>query len=155
MASPAEPYDPDRLVAIIIAHASLEGPLLPILHAVQAAFGCVPAQAVPIIAGALNMTRAEVHGVVSFYHDFREAPAGARVIRVCRAESCQAVGGDAVAEHLLAALGIGWGGTTPDGAVTVEAVYCLGLCAVSPAALVDGEPLGRTTAETLIAAAQS
>jgi formate dehydrogenase subunit gamma len=149
-----EPFDPDRLIAIIAAHADLEGPLLPILHAVQAAFGWVPAEAVPIIAGALNLTRAEVHGVVSFYHDFRATPAGARVIRVCRAESCQAMGGEAMAERLLAALGIGWGETTADGAVTVEAVYCLGLCAVSPAALADGEPIGRASAEALIAAAR-
>jgi formate dehydrogenase subunit gamma len=155
MANPAEPFDPDRLVAIVAAHADLEGPLLPILHAAQAAFGCVPAEAVPIIAGALNLTRAEVHGVVSFYQDFRETPAGARVIKLCRAESCQAVDGDSVAERLLAALGIGWGETTTDGAITVEAVYCLGLCAVSPAALVDGEPLGRATAEALITVARA
>jgi formate dehydrogenase subunit gamma len=147
---PPQPYDPDRVVAIVAEHANLEGPLLPILHAVQAAFGCVPAEAVAIIAGALNLTRAEVHGVVSFYHDFREAAAGARTVRLCRAESCQAMGGEALAARLLAALGLTGDGTTADGAVTLESVYCLGLCAVSPAALIDGEPMGRATPEALI-----
>ena len=139
----------ERVREIVAAHAGLEGPLLPILHAVQAEFGCVPRDAVPVLAEALNLSRAEVHGVVSFYHDFRQAPAGRRVVRLCRAEACQSMGGEAVAAQLLARLGVDWGGTTADGAVTVEPAYCLGLCAVAPAALVDGEPVGRLDADRL------
>ena len=149
-ASPDLAWDPARARDIIQAESAREGALLPILHALQAAFGCVPADAVPLVAEALNLSRAEVHGVVSFYHDFREAPSGRRVVRACRAEACQSMGGAAVADGLLAALGLDWGGTTADGEVTVEPVYCLGLCAVAPAALVDGEPVGRATAERLL-----
>lgn len=145
-------FDPDRLVEIVGAHADLEGPLLPILHAAQAAFGCVPDEAVPIIAGALNLTRAEVHGVVSFYHDFRSAPPGAHVLRLCRAEACQAAGGDAVAAHAERSLGIKFGETTADGGVTLEAVYCLGLCACGPAALLDGRVIGMLDENKLDAA---
>jgi len=150
-----EPWRPDRAEEIIAAHLPMDGAALPILHAFQETFGCVPKDAVPLLARALNISRAEAFGVVSFYHDFRSVPPGRRVVKVCRAESCQAMGGEAAGRHLLAALGIGWGETTPDGAVTVEAVYCLGLCAVSPAALVDGEPLGRLDGMTLAEAAQA
>jgi formate dehydrogenase subunit gamma len=149
MDQPFHPFDPERLVEIIAARADLEGPLLPILHAVQASFGCVPEAAVPIIAGALNLTRAEVHGVVSFYHDFRTAPPGAHVLRLCRAEACQAAGGDALAAHAEQRLGIAQGRTTADGAVSLEAVYCLGLCASGPAAMLDGAPVARLDAERL------
>jgi len=135
---------------IVEAGAGQDGALMPILSALQAAFGCVPAEAVPLVAEALNLSRAEVHGVVSFYHDFRPHPHGRRVVRACRAEACQAMGGVAVAEAVLARLKVGWGETTADGAVTVEPVYCLGLCAVAPAALVDGRPVGRITADELI-----
>lgn len=142
-----EPWSPARAEQIIAPHLSREGALLPILRALQETFGCVPREAVPLVAHALNLSRAEVHGVVTFYHDFRETPHGRRVVKLCRAESCQAMGAETAARFLLEALGLPmderWGGTTPDGAVTVEAVYCLGLCAVSPAALIDGEPLGR------------
>jgi len=138
-----QPFDPDRLVDIVAAHANLDGPLLPILHAVQQAFGCVPDAAVPIIAGALNLTRAEVHGVVSFYHDFRPAPPGAHVLRLCRAEACQAAGGDALATQAEQRLGVAIGETTADGGVSLEAVYCLGLCASGPAAMLDGAPVAR------------
>jgi formate dehydrogenase subunit gamma len=148
-------WSPARTAQIIAAHRSLEGPLLPILHAVQAEFGCVPREAVPIIAEALNLSRAEVHGVATFYHDFRVAPPGARIVKLCRAESCQARGGEAAARFLLAALGLpAGGGDTADGSVTVESVYCLGLCAVSPAALIDGEPHGRLDGMTLAQAVQ-
>ncbi|MDR3512563.1 MAG: formate dehydrogenase subunit gamma [Caulobacteraceae bacterium] len=149
MAQIFQPFDPDRLVQIVSAHADLEGPLLPVLHAVQASFGFVPGEAVPIIAGALNLTRAEVHGVVSFYHDFRSEPAGAHVLRLCRAEACQAAGGDALAGHVERSLGVAIGGTTADGAVTLEAVYCLGLCASGPAAMLDGQPLARLDPDRL------
>jgi len=142
-----EPWAAARAEEIIAPHLSREGALLPILHSLQETFGCVPREAVPLVAKALNLSRAEVHGVVTFYHDFHAAPHGRRVVKLCRAESCQAMGGEAAGRFLLAALGLPhadpWGGTTPDGAVTVEAVYCLGLCAVSPAALIDGEPMGR------------
>jgi formate dehydrogenase subunit gamma len=133
----------DRIAEILEAHQGLEGPLLPILHAVQASFGFVPQTALPQIAAALSLTKAEVHGVVSFYHDFREAPAGRHVLKLCRAEACQAVGADAVAGRIKAALGIDWHETTPDGRVTLEPVFCLGLCACSPAAMVDGRLVGR------------
>ena len=155
--NPQDPPDwsPDRVRDIVAAHERLEGPLLPILHAVQAAFGCVPPGAVPVIAEALNLTRAEVHGVISFYHDFRAAPAGRRVVRLCRAEACQSRGGEALAAGLLERLGLDWGQTSADGGLTIEPVYCLGLCAVAPAALVDGEPVGRLDAVRLAAAVEA
>lgn len=128
---------------IIASLASLPGATLPILHALQDEFGCVPKQSEAMIADALNLSRAEVHGVISFYHDFRRAPVGRHVLKLCRAEACQATGGVALAERLLARLGLDWGGTTPDGSLTVEATYCLGLCACGPAALIDGAPLAR------------
>lgn len=128
---------------IIDAHLALEGPLLPILHALQDTFGHVPEAATPLLAEALNITRAEVHGVISFYHDFRREPAGRHVLKICRAEACQSVGANALAESTLKKLGLDWGGTTADGAVTVEAVYCLGLCACGPAAMIDGRVVGR------------
>jgi formate dehydrogenase subunit gamma len=145
-------WNPDRARDIVAAHADTDGALLPVLHALQAAFGCVPKEAVPVIAEVLNLTRAEVHGVISFYHDFRETPPGRRTVRLCRAEACQSMGGAALAEGLLQRLGVDWGGTTSDGEITVEPVYCLGLCGVAPAALVDGEPVGRLDAERLAAA---
>jgi formate dehydrogenase subunit gamma len=140
----------ERVKAICAAHAGLEGPLLPILHAVQAEFGCVPRESIPVIAHALNLSRAEVYGVVTFYHDFREEPAGQRVVKICRAEACQAMGGRALADAVLKHFSVGWGETTADGDVTIEAVYCLGLCSVAPAVLVDGEPLGRVEIDELI-----
>ncbi|WP_106752375.1 formate dehydrogenase subunit gamma [Pannonibacter carbonis] len=128
---------------IVTAHEPLEGPLLPILHAVQEAFGFVPQEALPVIADGLNLSRAEVHGVMSFYHDFRAEPAGRHVLKVCRAEACQSMGTDALADKLKRRLGIDWHGTTSDGTVTLEPVYCLGLCAQSPAAMLDGELFAR------------
>lgn len=116
---------------------------MPILHEVQAAFGHVPQAALPQIAEALRMTRAEVHGVMTFYHDFRAAPAGKHVLKLCRAEACQSMGADRVAAHAQARLGVDWHETTPDGRVTLEPVYCLGLCACAPAAMVDGRVVGR------------
>jgi formate dehydrogenase subunit gamma len=128
--------------SIIAAHAGREGATLPVLHALQAEFGCVPAEAVPLVADALNLSRAEVHGVVSFYHDFRAAPPGRHVLKLCRAEACQSMGGDALAAEAQSVLQTGWGGTSADGAVTLEPVFCLGLCACAPAAMLDGEVLG-------------
>lgn len=143
-----------RTAEIVAAHLGLEGPLLPILHAVQAEFGHVPQAALPAIADGLNITKAEVHGVISFYHDFREAPAGAHVVKLCRAEACQAMGADTLADHARAHLGVDFHGTTADGKITLEPVYCLGLCACAPAALVDGRVVGRVDAarfDTLVA----
>ena len=132
----------ERLHAIIARHAGSEGPLLPILHDVQAEWGMIPEAAQPIIGSALGMSRAEVYGVVSFYHDFREAPAGRHVLRLCRAEACQSMGCEALVARAEAALGTPCGGTSVDG-VTLEAVYCLGLCATSPSAMLDGRPVAR------------
>jgi formate dehydrogenase subunit gamma len=140
----------DRIAEILTAHRGLEGPLLPILHAIQAEFGHVPQSAIPKIAAELTLSKAEVHGVISFYHDFRESPAGRHVIKLCRAEACQTMGADAVAARIKAALGIDWHETTPDGRVTLEPVFCLGLCACGPAAMVDGRLVGRCD-ETLVA----
>jgi len=120
-----------------------EGPLLPILHALQEEFGYVDEAAEPLIAEALNITRAEVHGVITFYHDFRRAPAGRHVLKLCRAEACQAAGGDPLAAHAEARLGVSIGTTAPDGSVTLEVVYCLGLCAVAPSAMLDGRVIAR------------
>ncbi len=139
------------LSALIEAQQHREGPLLPLLHSIHEAFGHIPEAAVPLIADALNIGRAEVHGVVSFYHDFRTKPAGRHVLKICRAEACQAVGGARLAERVLAQLGTTWHATTENGAVTVEPVYCLGLCANGPAAMIDGRPLAGVTAEELIA----
>jgi formate dehydrogenase subunit gamma len=132
-----------RASEIIAAHASLEGPVLPILHALLDEFGHIPDEAIALVASGLNLSRAEIHGTVSFYHDFRRKPAGDHVLKLCRAEACQSMNGPQLARDLLDELGIEWGGTTPDGALTVEGVYCLGLCACAPSALYDGDPMGR------------
>ncbi|KAB2948627.1 MAG: formate dehydrogenase subunit gamma [Rhizobiaceae bacterium] len=142
-----------RAATVVAERRNLEGPLLPILHELQAEFGHVPQEALPVIAEALNLSKAEVHGVVTFYHDFRREPAGRHVIKLCRAEACQSMGGDAVAARLQELLGIGFHETAKDGSVTLDPVYCLGLCACAPAALVDGEPVGRLDEEALQAIA--
>lgn len=134
----------EDLEAIIEAHLALEGPLLPMLHAIQHDYGHIPQEAVPLIASALNITRAEVHGVISFYHDFRDAPVGGRhVVKICRAEACQSMGANALSDAVLKKLGLEWGGSTANGAVTIEPVYCLGLCACGPAVMVDDKLVGR------------
>lgn len=136
-----------RTLAIVSELKGLEGPLLPILHEIQAEFGYVPQESLPIIARELNLSRAEVHGVVTFYHDYRDHPTGRHVLKLCRAEACQAMGGDAVAERIKALLGIDFHQTTLDGAVTLEPIYCLGLCSCAPAAMLDGAVHGRVDAE--------
>jgi formate dehydrogenase subunit gamma len=138
-----------RILEIVARHRHRDGPLIEILHEVQADFGCIPPGAVAVLARALNLSRAEVHGVVTFYHHFRTRPPGRRVLQICRAESCQAAGGRAIERHATRRLGVDFGETTPDGAVTLEAVYCLGLCACSPAAMLDDEVYGRMTPERL------
>ncbi|MBB3525356.1 formate dehydrogenase subunit gamma [Rhizobium redzepovicii] len=132
-----------RTRAIIADLRFLEGPLLPILHEVQDEFGYIPQEAVPVIAEELNLSRAEVHGVVTFYHDYRDHPAGRHVLKLCRAEACQSMGGDALAERVKTLLGIDFHQTMLDGSVTLEPVYCLGLCACAPSAMLDGEVYGR------------
>jgi formate dehydrogenase subunit gamma len=125
------------------------GALLPILHDVQHELGCIPADAVPVIAEALNLSRAEVHGVISFYPHFRTEPAGKHVLEICRAEACQSMGADQLIAHAHQSLGCNFRQTTADGHVTLEPVYCLGLCAQSPAVMLDGKPYARVTPEKL------
>ncbi|MBF9234514.1 formate dehydrogenase subunit gamma [Microvirga alba] len=148
------PWDESRASEIIVAHVSLEGAALPILHALQEEFGYIPEEAVPLVASALNISRAEVHGIVTFYHDFRREPAGRHILKLCRAEACQSMGGPRMARDFLSRLGISWGETTADRALTIESVYCLGLCACAPSAMYDGEPLGRLTPDKLDALAR-
>src|ERR1700751_3794918 len=117
-----EPWDPARGSDIIAEHANREGATLVILHALQEAFGCVPEAAIPMVATALNLSRAEVYGVFTFYHDFRAKPAGRHVLKLCRAEACQAAGGDALAARAEKKLGVTLGGTTPEERVTLEPI---------------------------------
>ncbi|MBI1170234.1 formate dehydrogenase subunit gamma [bacterium] len=138
-----------RVEEILARHQGMEGALLPILHAIQAEFGHVPQDALPVVAKAMNISRAEAHGVMSFYHDFREAPVGRHVLKLCRAEACQAMGADRLADHAKTTLGLDWHETAKDGSVTLEPVFCLGLCACGPAALVDGKLVGRLDAKKL------
>jgi len=139
----------ERIMALMREHQDAEGPALNVLRAVQAEFGHVPRETVPVIAEALNITRAELHGVLSFYHDLRQEPPGRHVLRLCRAEACQAMGAAALAEAALRRHGLAWGETSADGALTVEPAYCLGLCSCSPSALFDEEPVGRLDAAGL------
>jgi formate dehydrogenase subunit gamma len=123
------------------------GALLPVLHAIQEELGYIPEDAVPIIAGEMNLTRAEVHGVVTFYHDFRSHPPGRHIVRICQAESCQAAGSAALTALARKRLGIDFHQTTGDRACSLEPVYCLGNCALSPSMMVDQEVFGRVTEE--------
>jgi formate dehydrogenase subunit gamma len=147
--------DTDAAKAIAARYGNRPDALLEILHDLQHEVGCVPEASVPVIAQALNLSRAEVHGVVTFYHDFRRTPAGRHVVKVCRAESCQSMKGNELAAHAQKALKVKFGETTSDGAITLEAVYCLGLCAMSPAIMVDGQPKGRVDARAFNAIVKS
>ena len=152
-----EPWDAKRGAEIITENCHFEGPTLVILHALQEAFGYVPEDAIPMLADALNLSRAEVHGTFTFYHDFRRKPAGKHVLKLCRAEACQAAGGDAIAARAEAKLGVAIGNTTADERVTLEPIYCLGLCATAPSAMLDGRLVGRLNEnriDALIAEAQ-
>src|SRR6478736_10194598 len=152
-----EPWDETRGAEIIAGHSKQEGATLVILHALQDAFGYVPEAAIPMVAQALNLSRAEVHGVFTFYHDFRHKPAGRHVLKLCRAEACQAAGGDALAARAEAKLGISLSHTTADERVTLEPIYCLGLCATAPSAMLDGRVVGRldeARIDALVAEAQ-
>jgi formate dehydrogenase subunit gamma len=158
MPSPYEPWDEQRAAEIIAENSEHEGPTLVILHALQEAFGYVPGPAIPMVASALNLSRAEVYGVFTFYHDFRKEPAGRRVLKLCRAEACQAAGGDALAARAEAKLGVALGNTTAEERVTLEPIYCLGLCAIAPSAMLDGRVVGRLDEkrlDALVAEAQS
>ena len=146
----------DRVREIASRLRDLRGPLLPILHAVQAELGHVDTADLPVIADVLNLSVAEVHGVVTFYRDFRRSPGGGATVRVCRAEACQAVGAEALAEHARRRLGVGFGETTADGAVTLDEVFCLGNCALGPAVQVGERLHGRVSParfDTLLAEA--
>jgi formate dehydrogenase subunit gamma len=135
----------EKVRAIATAHSGQRGALLPILHAVQAEFGYVDAAAVPVLADVLNLSVAEVHGVVTFYKDFRREPPGRVTVRICRAEACQAVGADRVLAHAEASLGTKAGATTEDGAVTLDEVFCLGNCALGPTVAVGDRLHGRVS----------
>ncbi|ARP77841.1 formate dehydrogenase subunit gamma [Bordetella genomosp. 6] len=130
---------------LLAAMKDQPGALLPVLHAVQDELGCIPPEAVQTIAETLSLSRAEVHGVITFYPHFRSEPAGRHVLEICRAESCQAMGGDALAAHARQRLGCDFHATAADGSCTLEPVYCLGLCAQSPAVMIDGQPHARVT----------
>jgi formate dehydrogenase subunit gamma len=127
------------------ARRDLRGPLLPVLHAINDELGHIDQADLPVVADVLNLAVAEVHGVVTFYRDFRRTPAGRATVRICRAEACQAVGAEALAGHAKERLGVGFGETTADGAVSLDEVFCLGNCALGPAVQVDGELRGRVT----------
>ena len=135
----------DEISAVIGPLKDLPGALLPILHALQDRFGHVPETSVPLVAKALNLSRAEVHGVITFYHHFRQHPVGRHVVHVCRAEACQAVGADALVAHAKQTLGCDFHGTTTDNALTLEPAYCLGQCAIGPAMMIDEEIHAKVT----------
>jgi formate dehydrogenase subunit gamma len=138
-------WDNDRAVTLVEQRKNMPGALLPILHALQEEFGYVDPSVVPVIADALNLSKAEVHGTISFYHDFRHHPPGKHVLKMCRAESCQSMGCDEVIAHVENRLGAKLGETTPDGSFTLSAIYCLGNCSLSPAVMLDGKPYGRVS----------
>ena len=139
----------ERIRQIASDMADEPGALLPVLHAVQDEFGYVPAAAVPHLAAALNLSRAEVHGVISFYHLIRSEPPGNKILYLCRAESCKASGGIALEQHLLDKLGIGFHETTADGEISLEPVYCLGNCTCSPSVMIDDRLYSRVTPERI------
>lgn len=137
----------EHVQAAIDAHASRPGALLPLLHEVQERLGHIPESSVPVIAKALNLSRAEVHGVVTFYHHFRESRPGAHVIQICRAEACQAVGANQLIAHAETSLQCGLHHTCADRSITLEPVYCLGQCAVGPAIAVNDKPYAMVNAQ--------
>lgn len=152
-ASPAAtPEATAKVVAdALAAHATRPGALLPVFHAIQDRLGYVPPDAIPLVAHGLNISRADVYGTLTFYHDFRTEPPGRRMVKLCRAEACQAVGSDALIADVERRYGVKLGETRADGALTLEAVYCLGNCALGPSAQVDGKLCIRVTPERLAA----
>ena len=145
----------EEIARLVARHAGRRGALLPLLHDVQAVFGCIPDAAVPGIAHGLNLSRAEVHGVITFYHDFRRAAPARHVLRLCRAEACQARGGVAVEAAAVERFGVAMGGTRADGQAALEPAYCLGLCAIGPSAFVDGKPVARLDGARIDAIAEA
>jgi formate dehydrogenase subunit gamma len=137
----------NAIAEAIEAHRACEGPLLPVLHAIQDRLGYIPREAIAAVAHALNLSRADVHGVISFYHDFRTEPPGRHTVRLCQAEACQSVGSDALAAYARARLRVDFHQTSADGVFTLEPVYCLGGCACSPTMMLDGRLYGRVTPE--------
>ncbi len=142
-----DPTTRDTVLRIVDRLKDTAGALLPILHGIQAELGYVPAESVPVVAERLNLSRAEVHGVVSFYHYFRTTPPGRHTLYLCRAEACQSMHAQQLEAHAKNRLGVDYHGTTSDGAISLEPVYCLGNCALSPAMMVDGDVYGRVTPE--------
>lgn len=137
----------EAVEAAVSRHRGKIGALMPVLHSIQESLGCIPKDAVPMLAGALNLSRAEIHGVMSFYHDFRTEPAGEFTVQLCRAEACQAMGARELEAHARQSLGIDFGETTDDGLITLEPVYCLGNCACSPSIRIEDETFARVTVE--------
>ena len=157
MFSETQEWNPTRALARIRELEKLPGALLPVLHALQEEFGYVDGAAIPLIAEALNISEAEVFGVIGFYHDFRQKPPGKHILKICRAESCQAMGCENLIRHIEGKAGFQLGETAPDRSLTMEAVYCLGNCAFSPALMLDGELYGRVSpavADVLLATSQ-
>jgi formate dehydrogenase subunit gamma len=147
MNSSGKAWDADRAQVLVQELERLPGALLPIFHALQEEFGYVDKAAIPLIAGALNLSQAEVFGVLSFYHDFHREPAGRHTLKICRAESCQAMHCETMIRHIENRLGVKLGETTDDRSLTLEPVYCLGNCALSPAVMLDGKLYGRVSSE--------
>ncbi|MEV4074162.1 formate dehydrogenase subunit gamma [Nonomuraea fuscirosea] len=148
MTSPALSFA-DQVRSVVARHRDDRGALLPILHSLMEELGHIDPAAIPILADELNLSRADVHGVVTFYHDFRQTPPGRTKVRICRAEACQAVGGDELVERAKSRTGVGLGETTPDGAITLEQVFCLGNCALGPSVQVGDRLYGRVGAQQL------
>src|SRR5580692_3489636 len=138
-----ESWDEDRALALIRELQHLPGALLPILHALQDEFGYIDKAAIVPVAEALNLSHAEVHGVITFYHDFRRTPPGRHILRMCRAEACQSMHSEEMIRHVENRLGVKMGETSDDGRFTIEPVFCLGNCALSPAVMLDGKLYGR------------
>lgn len=143
------PHTLSKVNQAVISLQDKPGALLPILHGIQDELGYIPSEAVPMIAEALNLSRAEVHGVISFYHYFRQMPPGKHTLQICQAESCQAMGSDGLTQHAKKLLGVDFHETSADQAVSLEPVYCLGNCACSPAIMLDDEVYGRVNQEQL------
>ncbi len=148
-AQPYQAWDASRAQARIDALAHLPGALLPMLHALQEEFGYIDDAAIPLLMDAVNYSRAEVVGVIHFYHDFRTTPPGRSQLQVCRAEACQSMGSEPLAGYIEERTGTAMGETTEDGALTLRDVYCLGNCALSPAVMLDGRLYGRVTRERI------
>jgi formate dehydrogenase subunit gamma len=133
--------------SVVAGHRGKVGPLLPVLHSIQSIYGFIPREAVTLLAGTMNLSRAEIHGVIGFYHDFRTEPPGEHIVHLCRAEACQAMGARRLEQHARERLGVDFGETTADGLFTLEPVYCLGNCACSPSIRINEETYARVSAE--------